>query len=73
LARGRISMASSTSVNGTPACWLTMATSAVELASKIQMARPASGKKNPPKYRTTWPWALDWLAESMAACWAAAY
>jgi hypothetical protein len=42
---GRSAMASSTSVNGTPACSLTAITSASESATKIHMVRPARGMK----------------------------
>ena len=51
----RSSTASTTSVNGTPARWLTSATSAAELVANTQTARLRPGRKNPPRYLTSRP------------------
>ena len=48
-ALGRSSIASRTSVNGTPARSLTVVTSASDSAQKIQMARPLAGMRKPPR------------------------
>src|SRR5271165_4519935 len=66
-------MASMMSVAGTPARVLTAVTSAAVSASKMQMARAAAGRKNPPRYLTLRPAALVRRAASAAACCAAAY